>query len=307
LAKKESGTTMERAISSNLGSPNLGSPNSEIGLRSSASSAYPGNEAHSSGVSWSAVIAGGFVTAALALILIALGTGLGLSSISLWSSTGSTVAKIGVAAIVWMIFTHLASSAMGGYLAGRLRTKWANIHTDEVYFRDTAHGFLSWSVAVVVTAGFLASAAASMMGTSTPIEGAGGASAMHSEGPATAASTYFVDMLFRSDNPKPDASYASERNEAAVIFTASLKQAELSADDKSYVDKLVMAQTGLSQGDADKRVSDTFDKAREAAETTRKTLAHTLLWAFIALLIGAFCASFAATIGGRQRDHVVIL
>src|SRR5580693_7469585 len=89
-----------------------------------------GNEAHSSGVSWSAVIAGGFVTAALALILIALGTGLGLSSVSLWSSTGSTVSKIGAAAIVWMIFTHLASSAMGGYLAGRLRTKWANIHTD---------------------------------------------------------------------------------------------------------------------------------------------------------------------------------
>ena len=132
------------------------------------------NEAHSSGVSWSAVIAGGFVTAALSLILLALGTGLGLSSFSVWTYTSSTASKLGAAAIVWMIFTHFASAAMGGYLAGRLRTKWANIHTDEVYFRDTAHGFLSWSLAVVVTAAFLASAAASMIGSSANESGGKG-------------------------------------------------------------------------------------------------------------------------------------
>src|ERR1700742_4076371 len=103
-----------------------------------------GGEANSSGVSWSAVIAGGFVTAALSLILLALGTGLGLSSFSVWSYSSSTATKLGAAAILWMICTHLASSAMGGYLAGRLRTKWSNIHNDEVYFRDTAHGFLAW-------------------------------------------------------------------------------------------------------------------------------------------------------------------
>src|ERR1700753_3642253 len=90
-------------------------------------------EAYSSGVSWSAVIAGGFVTAALSLILLSLGTGLGLSSFSVWSYSSNTATKLGAAAIAWMICTHLASSAMGGYLAGRLRTKWTNIHNDEVY------------------------------------------------------------------------------------------------------------------------------------------------------------------------------
>lgn len=54
---------------------------------------------------------------------------------------------------------------MGGYLAGRLRTKWTGVHNDEVYFRDTAHGFLSWSVALVVTAAFLASAATALTGS----------------------------------------------------------------------------------------------------------------------------------------------
>jgi hypothetical protein len=260
------------------------------------------NEAHSSGVSWSAVIAGGFVTAAISLILLSLGTGLGLSTISLWSSS-STASKIGAAAIVWMIFTHFASSALGGYLAGRLRTKWTNIHNDEVYFRDTAHGFLAWSLAVVVTAAFLASAAAAMMGNAGSAESTGKSSSQ-TEG-TSLTSAYFVDMLFR--NSKSDIGAAVERNEAAAIFATSLKQTELTADDKNYLDQLVSARTGMSISDADKRVTDTFGKAKDSADAARKILAHSLLWAFCALLIGAFSASYAATIGGRQRDNVVIV
>jgi hypothetical protein len=263
----------------------------------------PRNEAHSSGVSWSAVIAGGFVTAAISLILLSLGTGLGLSSISVWSSS-NTISKVGAAAIIWMIFTHFASAAFGGYLAGRLRTKWTNIHSDEVYFRDTAHGFLAWSVAVVVTAAFLASAASAMMGNSTAESKYSGAQSSASNASANA---YFVDMLFRTSSPKLDAVSVADRSEVEAIFAASLKHTELSADDKSYLDQLVAARTGLSNAEADKRVGDTFDKAKEAADTARKILAHTLLWAFCALLIGAFSASFAATIGGRQRDHVVVI
>jgi len=87
------------------------------------------------------VIAGAFVAAALSLILLALGTGLGLSSVSPWSNVGASASTVSKAAIVWLIVMQVIASAMGGYLAGRLRTKWANIHNDEVYFRDTAHGF----------------------------------------------------------------------------------------------------------------------------------------------------------------------
>jgi hypothetical protein len=125
------------------------------------------NEANSSGVSWSAVLAGGFVTAALSLILLALGTGLGFASVSVWSGVGASASTIGTAAILWFILIQILSASMGGYLAGRLRTKWAGIHTDEVYFRDTAHGFLAWAVALVVTAAFLTSAATSLMGSAS--------------------------------------------------------------------------------------------------------------------------------------------
>jgi hypothetical protein len=154
------------------------------------------NEANSSGVSWSAVLAGGFVTAALSLILLALGTGLGFASVSVWSGVGASASTIGTAAILWFILIQILSASMGGYLAGRLRTKWAGIHTDEVYFRDTAHGFLAWAVALVVTAAFLASAATSLMGSASD-KGTAPQSQMSEAGNA-----YFIDSLFRTDSSR---------------------------------------------------------------------------------------------------------
>src|SRR4029077_11849707 len=110
------------------------------------------NEVSSSALSWAAVIGGALVAAATSLILLVLGTGVGLSSVSPWSNQGSFAETVSIAAIVWLVVSQVIASAMGGYLAGRLRTKWVNIHTDEVYFRDTAHGFLVWAVGLVITA-----------------------------------------------------------------------------------------------------------------------------------------------------------
>ena len=264
------------------------------------------NEAHASGVSWAAVFAGAFVAAALSLILLALGAGLGLSSVSPWSNVGASASTISTAAIVWLILMQVVSSSMGGYLAGRLRTKWTNIHTDEVYFRDTAHGFLAWAVALVVTAAFLTSAAAYMVGGAASAAG-GIAMDPRADGRELDANEYFVDTLFRSDRVKPESNGASVLGEVGRVFATSLRQGDLPAADKSYLAQLVAARTGLSQTDAERRVSDVFAGAQQAADTARHAIAHTLLWVFLALLIGAFCASFAATIGGRQRDHVVIV
>jgi hypothetical protein len=257
-------------------------------------------EANSSGVSWSAVAAGAFVIAALYLILLSLGAGLGLSSTSIWSNAGVSSVRIGSATILWLIFAEIVSSAMGGYLAGRLRTRWTVIHGDEVYFRDTAHGFLSWSLALVVTAAFLGSAATLMIGSPGTPETA---SSKAIRGP----NAYFVEAVLRPDAAHQAANSATTHDEVATILALSLKQGGLSEDDKAYLGQIVSARTGLDRESAEKRVSDIYANASAAAETARKDLAHTLLWIFIALLIGAFCASFAGTIGGRQRDHVVIL
>jgi hypothetical protein len=265
------------------------------------------NEASASGVSWPAVIGGAFVAAAISLILLALGAGMGLSSLSPWSNTGVSPSTVGMVAIAWLILTQIIASAMGGYLAGRLRTKWANIHTDEVYFRDTAHGFLVWAVGLVITAAFLTSAAISMLG-GTQLSATGPGRTTGDQAAQLDPNAYFVDTLFRSDRrTTPDQSDVYTRGETGRIFANGLRQKDLPSADKNYLAKLVAAKAGLSQTEADKRVSDVFAQAQQAADTARKALAHSLYWTFLALLIGAFCASFAATIGGKQRDHVVVI
>ena len=277
------------------------SPISTLSNLKTGQDAVLGEDFYSSGVSWPAVIGGSFVAAALSLILLALGAGLGLSSVSPWSNVGASASTVGWVAIAWLILIQIIASAMGGYLAGRLRTKWASVHTDEVYFRDTAHGFLVWAVSLVITVYFLASAATTMVGGAAT---AGGS--MASEAAAQGdPNGYFVDSLFRSNGiPNPAGNGVSARAEVGRILANGLRQKDVPASDKTYLGQLVAARTGLSQPEAEKRVSDVMNDARQAADTARKATAHSLLWIFLALLIGAFCASYAATIGGRQRDYV---
>jgi hypothetical protein len=260
------------------------------------------DESSSSGISWAAVIAGAFIAASLWLILLLLGTGLGLSSISPWSNLSASTSTIGKAAILWLIITEIIASAMGGYLAGRLRTKWATIHNDEIYFRDTAHGFLVWAVGLVVSALFLVSAATSLGGTARSPQSSG-----RSAFAAADPNEYFIDMLFRSDHPASKTIDLSVRLEATRILANALRQGSLPASDQSYLAEMVAARSGLNQTDAQLRVANVFEQIQQTTDTARKAVAHASLWLFIALLIGAFCASYAATIGGRERDRVQLI
>jgi hypothetical protein len=258
------------------------------------------NDAHLSGVSWAAVAGGAFVAAALSLILLSLGTGLGFSAVSPWSSNGASAAAITGGAIVWLIVTQILASALGGYLGGRLRTKWVGVHTDEVYFRDTAHGLLVWAVGMVITAGFLASAAASFAGARNTAAPTGAA-----QESSTDPTAYFVDTLLRGNASVVERQDLLERAQVSRIFAHDLPVGTLPSGDQSYLAQLVSARTGLNASDAERRVSEVFGQAQESADRIRKAIAHLSLWLFVALLSGAFCASYAGTIGGRQRDRVL--
>jgi hypothetical protein len=259
------------------------------------------NGAYSSGVSWAAVIAGAFVVAALSLILLALGSGLGLSSVSPWRNRGLSASTVTKGAVVWLIISQIVASAMGGYIAGRLRTKWAVIHSDEVYFRDTAHGCLVWAVGLVITAAFLTSAAISLtddvVRSSSTV---GSAASADDDG-------YFRDMLLRSDRFGPNRVDPYIQAEVDRIFAHGLAQKDLPDADKIYLTRMVAERTGLTEGDAQKRVEVVFSHIQHNADMARKALAEFSLWLFVALLAGAFFASYAATIGGRERDHVKLL
>jgi hypothetical protein len=263
------------------------------------------SEANASGVSWPAVIGGAFASAALGLILLTLGTGLGFSSVSPWSNMGASTSTITAAAIVWLILTQIMASAMGGYLAGRLRTKWTQVHTDEVYFRDTAHGFLVWAVGLVITASVLVSAASTFAGERSRTSGAssGGASSVEQ---ISDPNSYFVDLLLRSNPAAADRNDVTERAMVQQTFDYALRQRAISPEDKTFLGQVVSARTGMNQPDAENRVSDVFGRAQSAAEKARSAIARVSLWLFVALLCGAFCASYAGTIGGRQRDHMSV-
>jgi hypothetical protein len=248
----------------------------------------------SSGVSWSAVVAGAFATAALGFVLMMLGAGAGLSSISLWPRAGFSTSRVAPLAIIWIILVQLLSCALGGYLAGRLRTKWVSVHTHEVYFRDTAHGLLAWCVGLVVAVAFLSSLGASLAKDLSTMSGED----------VTNPADYFVDQLFRSDRPVADRPDHATRAEARLVLAQALRQPKIDSPDKTYLGTLVVARTGISQAAAESRIDQTLMAERQAIDEARKAVAHSLYWLVVALLIGAFSASYSAILGGRRRDHV---
>lgn len=105
-----------------------------------------------SAVSWSAVIAGTVAAISLTLVLVTLGSAFGLATISPWPGVGAKPSTFTIGAGVWIVITQWLSAMLGGYIAGRLRVRWHGLHTDEVFFRDTAHGFLTWATATVLMA-----------------------------------------------------------------------------------------------------------------------------------------------------------
>jgi hypothetical protein len=249
-------------------------------------------EESSSGISWAAILAGASVAAALSFSLMALGAGMGLSSVTPWPTLGRSASRAAPIAILWIILVQAVSCALGGYLAGRLRTKWATLHSHEVYFRDTAHGFLVWAVGLVISVFFLSS-----IGLTIAREGATFGSPGRND--------YYVDQLFRGGQPGQEAGDLALRDEAREILAAALRAPEMQRGDQTYLAGLVAARSGLTQEQAQARVSSVLEAERQALDRARKAVAHSLYWLFAALLIGAFCASFAATLGGRRRDRAV--
>ena len=257
-------------------------------------------EASASSISWAAVIAGAFAAAALALVLLALGAGFGLASVSPWYNSGASAKTFTVITAIWLIIVQWLSSGLGGYLTGRLRTKWVDVHTHEVFFRDTAHGFLAWAVAAVIGASVLAFAMSSLLNGGAVPSGETNQRAVQANPLA-----YRVDNLFRSEHPDatPNASDKDVRAEATRILSTDVISGDVPASDRAYLVQLVSGRTGLSQADAEKRVDEAIAKTKADADTVRKTGAYVSIYTAVSMLIGAFIASAAAALGGRHRDE----
>lgn len=271
-------------------------------------------------VSWGAVLAGAAATAAFALILLTLGSGLGLSALSPWSTSSHEVALFGFAAIVWICVTQILTCGLGGYIAGRLRTRWGSLHRDETYFRDTVHGFLAWSIATLFTAGILGSVVGNITHAGTEAAAAlTSSSVSNTDRPAEPWPVgYLADSLFRmpagvSPDVNAQATPVPRAEVIRILENSAASRSSLSSNDSAYLARLIARRTGLAESDAQARVTTTYNElltklqaadnaAKVAADKARRAAIHISLWLFISMLMGAFSASLMATHGGRVRD-----
>lgn len=291
-----------------------------------------------SAVSWKAIFAGTIASAAITLVLVAFGVGVGFSVISPWNGQGISATTFSIGAGIYLIVIAMLSSTIGGYLAGRLRSKWSTVHEHERYFRDSAHGLVVWALATVITAAFLGGAMSAIIG------GVGAAATSAATSPL-AAST--VDQLTRSTPnrvanapaPAPTAQQAAQdttnqatspsavgqnppalqggqiappasraapvnRGEIARIVVPSLaKGGSVSAGDRAYLVQVVAEQNGITQAQAEKRVDDVLTQAKQSADKARKSTAAFAFWLTFAMLAGALSAALAAIEGGYLRNR----
>jgi hypothetical protein len=256
-------------------------------------------------ISWAAIIAGAFAATGVTLVLLALGSGLGFSSVSPWRNAGVSGKTFAVAAVIWLIVTQWISAGVGGYIAGRLRTRWIGTHTHEVFFRDTAHGLITWAVATVLVAAVVASSADAAGNRVADAVASASASATS---PVTA---YELDRLLRPSQAGTASQSAADPKPEVLHIVANAAAADgVSDGDRAYLAQLVAGHAGISQQEAERRVDffvstvmDAESKAKAAADTARRAAAQASIYLALSLLVGAFTASVAAALGGWLRDE----
>ncbi len=280
-----------------------------------------------SGVSWKAVAAGAIASLSSSLILLSLCAGLGLSLVSPYPGQGVNVSAMSAGSISLMsglvlVVISAIASGIGGYVAGRLGSRWSNVHVDEVYFRDTAHGFVAWGLSTLLAVVFLGSVVSSIVGGAASGAAMGGTAAAAGNVNRNDVSN-LTDKLFRQTAVQTTTTEATspvtttaqgasamgqtsstmDNAEYARLLAAPVSTGtDLSAEDRTYLVTTVSRRTGLSQQEADQRVTQVITDGRNAAEAARKAAAHSALWAALAMLVGAFVSSLMSTQGAIWRD-----
>ena len=247
-------------------------------------------------ISWGAVIAGAIAASALTFVLITFGAAIGLAIASPSATWRDTSVALALLSGLWLLLTAIASFALGGYLAGRLRATGDSTTADEVELRDGLHGLLVWGLAILIGAALALGLART---AAAPATGNVLAPTASTAEPLLA---FELDRLFRADRRPGEVVEPDVRAQAARIITTSLGHADMAAEDRAYLVRLVMARTGLAQPDAERRVTEVIAQARRAI---RRARANAVILAFMAaasLLAGAAVAWFAAGFGGRHRD-----
>src|SRR6516162_1040490 len=248
---------------------------------------------------WGPIIAGALVSAALSLVLLAFGSAIGLGVLSSSPTWRDTSPALTVAAGIYLLLTALLSFGLGGYVAGRLRERWhPTAHSNVVEFRDGVHGVLSWAIAAVVSGLVIA---ASVAGIAAKAVGPAASPTAATGEPLIA---YELDRLFRAERHPPQADLSYSRAEAARILLAATGRQGITPEDRSYLVRLVAADTGAAPPDAERRVDTAITAATTAVHKARRSAIILGFCTAASLLAGAVAAWYGACAGGRHRDEV---
>ena len=243
-------------------------------------------------IHWGPGILGAIVAAAISFVLMGFASAVGLMVASPSPTWRDTSVWLVLLSGCWIVIVAVGSFALGGYLAGRVRSTWAAA-PDEIEFRDGAHGLIAWAIAVLLGA-VLLSLTASTFAASTP-------SAPRDTAGAPAFLAFELDRLFRSERriePVP----AEIRSEAGRILMRGLGRTELPTEDRAQLTRLTAAATSLAPADAERRVIQVIADARSAASQTRRSAVILGFCLAAGLAAGAAAAWVAAGIGGKHRD-----
>jgi hypothetical protein len=250
---------------------------------------------------WGPAFCGAVVAAAAFFVLMTFASAIGLAVTSVSPTWRDTSVGLTVLSGAWVLFSAIGSFALGGYIAGRIRTRW-EAPVDEIHFRDGLHGLLTWGLGVIIGVALTWSAAATLSLATKPNTTAAPSSARTGE-PGFLA--FELDRLFRSD--RLTAASEADRAEAGRIIETTLGHQSVAPDDYNYLVRLVSARTGLAQADAEKRTLNTFAEAHTAATRARRSAVILAFTLAAALVAAAGAAWAAAREGGRHRDENIAL
>jgi hypothetical protein len=208
---------------------------------------------------------------------------------------------------IWLIVVQWIASGLGGYLTGRLRAKWVGLHTHEVAFRDTAHGFATWAVATIIVSGIFAIAGSAAISGAVKVATEVAPQVAGTTGSALPTNDYEIDSLFRSTTKDPVE--PAVREETRRILVKGLAAGAVNPDDRAYLIDSIATRGGIAREEATTRLDGVIAqmkaaelKAREAADAARKAASAASIILALSMLIGAFIASVAAALAGSQRD-----
>lgn len=252
-------------------------------------------------VQWGPAFCGAIIAAASFFVLMTFATAIGLAVTSVSPTWRDTSVGLAVLSGAWIVFSAVGSFSLGGYIAGRVRSRW-EAPVDEIHFRDGLHGLLAWGLAIAFGVALTFVGAATLSFATKPNVTAARSTAANNE---PAFLDFELDRLFRSDRLAEPS--AADRAEAGRIIETSLGHQSVAPDDFNYLVRLVSARTGLAEPDAQKRTLSTLAEAHTAARRARQSgviLGFTLAAAMVA---AAGAAWAAAREGGRHRDENIAL